>query len=146
MLIWNSHILFLDMVWERPSIFYYIYVKNLTSFQNELPIPSAYGLYVNPPVHSFNWELLVNATDGNTTPFIHCFIHYFIRSTHLVTCNGERSEILWMNVLVKVKIISLPIFSCHHFCHGLRTPNEGINQRNLKIWADWADIICFRRT
>ena len=20
--------------------------------------------------------------------------------------------------------------------HGLRTPNEGINQRNLKIWAD----------
>ena len=23
--------------------------------------------------------------------------------------------------------------------HGLRTPNEGINQRNLKIWADVAD-------
>ena len=23
--------------------------------------------------------------------------------------------------------------------HGLRTPNEGINQRNLKIWADEAD-------
>ena len=26
--------------------------------------------------------------------------------------------------------------------HGLRTPNEGINQRNLKIWADVADKIC----
>ena len=29
---------------------------------------------------------------------------------------------------------------------GLRTPNEGINQRNLKIWADVADKICFGRT
>ena len=25
--------------------------------------------------------------------------------------------------------------------HGLRTPNEGINQRNLKTWADVADKI-----
>ena len=25
--------------------------------------------------------------------------------------------------------------------HGLRTPNEGVNQRNLKIWADVADKI-----
>ena len=30
--------------------------------------------------------------------------------------------------------------------HGLRTLNEGINQRNLKIWADVADKICFGRT
>ena len=30
--------------------------------------------------------------------------------------------------------------------HGLRTPNEGINQRNLKIWANVADKICFGRT
>ena len=27
--------------------------------------------------------------------------------------------------------------------HGLRTPNEGLNQRNLKIWADVADKIRF---
>ena len=26
--------------------------------------------------------------------------------------------------------------------HKLRTPNESINQRNLKIWADVADNIC----
>ena len=32
------------------------------------------------------------------------------------------------------------------FGHGLRTPNEGINQRNLKVWADVADKICFGRT
>ena len=31
-------------------------------------------------------------------------------------------------------------------CHGLRTPNEGINQRHLKNWADVADKICFGRT
>ena len=29
--------------------------------------------------------------------------------------------------------------------HGLRTPNEGINQRNLKFWADVADKICYGR-
>ena len=27
----------------------------------------------------------------------------------------------------------------HHQDHGLRTPNEGINQRYLKNWADVAD-------
>ena len=30
--------------------------------------------------------------------------------------------------------------------HGLWTPSEGINQRNLKIWADAADKIGFGRT
>ena len=30
--------------------------------------------------------------------------------------------------------------------HGLRTPDEGINQRYLKNWADVADKICFGRT
>ena len=30
--------------------------------------------------------------------------------------------------------------------HGLRTPNEGINQRYLKNRADVADEICFGRT
>ena len=30
--------------------------------------------------------------------------------------------------------------------HGLRTPNEGINQRYLKNWVDVADKICFGRT
>ena len=30
--------------------------------------------------------------------------------------------------------------------HGLRTPNEDINQRYLKNWADVADKICCRHT
>ena len=29
--------------------------------------------------------------------------------------------------------------------HGLRTPNEDVNQRYLKNWADVADKICFGR-
>ena len=31
-------------------------------------------------------------------------------------------------------------------CGTLRTPNEGINQRYLKNWADVADKLCFGRT
>ena len=34
----------------------------------------------------------------------------------------------------------------HTLDHGLRTPNEGINQRYLKNWADVADNICCRHT
>ena len=30
--------------------------------------------------------------------------------------------------------------------HGPQTPNEGIDQRNLKNWVDVADKICFGRT
>ena len=30
--------------------------------------------------------------------------------------------------------------------HGLRTPYEGVNPRNLTIWADVADKICFGHT
>ena len=33
----------------------------------------------------------------------------------------------------------------HSVFHGLRTPNEGINQRYLKNWADVADKLCFGR-
>ena len=32
------------------------------------------------------------------------------------------------------------------YWHGLRTPNEGINQSYLKNWADVADKICFGPT
>ena len=30
--------------------------------------------------------------------------------------------------------------------HGLRTPDEGINQKNLKFWVDVADEMCFGST
>ena len=34
----------------------------------------------------------------------------------------------------------------HPSNHGLRTPNEGLNQRILKIWADVGDKICLGGT
>ena len=34
------------------------------------------------------------------------------------------------------------VFSAICSYYGLRTYNEGMNQRNLKIWADVADDIC----
>ena len=36
--------------------------------------------------------------------------------------------------------------SSHVNNHRLKTPNEGINQRNLKFWADVTNKICFSRT
>ena len=41
---------------------------------------------------------------------------------------------------------SIERFVGHGWWHGLRTPNEGINQRNLKFWADVTDKICFSHT
>ena len=37
-------------------------------------------------------------------------------------------------------------YTCIHLKHGLRTPNEGINQRHLKFSADVADEIFFGHT
>ena len=46
--------------------------------------------------------------------------------------------------------ISYTLSSVHSFLDderpGLRTPNEGINQRYLKNWADVADKICCPHT
>ena len=53
----------------------------------------------------------------------------------------EMREILASNSVTR-KILSIP----DDFMHGLRTPNEGINQRYLKNWADMADKICFGHT
>jgi len=46
---------------------------------------------------------------------------------------------------IRTTLQSMEILT-HHLNHGLRTPNEGINQRNLKIWVDVANKICFGRT
>ena len=50
-------------------------------------------------------------------------------------------------MMVEFKHQSLQLVILHQIVsHGLRTPNEGINQRYLKIWADKADKLCFGRT
>ena len=46
--------------------------------------------------------------------------------------------LFWFGLTYQAKVLTIT--------HELRTPNEGIDQRNLKIWADMADKICFGRT
>ena len=47
----------------------------------------------------------------------------------------------WKKV-VDGKCCTQDAYLLHIPMHGLWTPNEGINQRNQKIWADVADKIC----
>ena len=49
-------------------------------------------------------------------------------------------------VIGYVVTIKFPINENWILAYGItKTPNEGINQRNLKIWADVADKIYFGR-
>ena len=60
-------------------------------------------------------------------------MRYEIRNIHILHSKNTRQA-------------KMKHFMLNKFSHGLRTPNEGITQRNLKIWADVADKICFGRT
>ena len=54
---------------------------------------------------------------------------------------------LVFTVMERIDPLVFLLKEIHLTCsHGLRTPNEGINQRYLKNWADVADKICCRRT
>ena len=44
------------------------------------------------------------------------------------------------------KVLTNLLFTKIRYGHGLRTPNEGINQRYLKNWANVVDKICFAST
>ena len=73
------------------------------------------------------------------------FIHHF---GQFLSPNSRSRVDVDKGKFVKIAVSSL--INCHlnanRFNHGLRTPNEDINQRNLEIWADVADNICFGRT
>ena len=51
-----------------------------------------------------------------------------------------------MKILQAAAYISAGTVDKKIYIHGLQTPNEGINQRNLKNWADVTDKVCFGRT
>ena len=58
----------------------------------------------------------------------------------------------WLRVQT-VRVLSIVPFELqikalvmHVLYHGLRTPNKGINQRDLKNWDDEVDKICFGPT
>ena len=73
------------------------------------------------------------------------FIHHF---GQFLSPNSRSRVDVDKGKFVKIAVSSLTncILNANRFNHGLRTPNEDINQRNLEIWADVADKICFGRT
>ena len=62
-------------------------------------------------------------------------IHRYLSSQELTRAGSLGTLVRWLVPLTRGA-----------YTHGLRTPNEGINQRYLKIWANVADKICFGRT
>ena len=50
-------------------------------------------------------------------------------------------EFYWAHFIFDQPSLARTLRDCHY--HGLRTPNEGKNQRYLKNWAEVADKIYF---
>ena len=70
-----------------------------------------------------------------------------VRPSHLFNFVASLLKHYIGKVIHSKKLGAMPSRASYYdILHGLRTPNEGINQRNLKIWADVADKICFGRT
>ena len=106
------------------------------------------------PLHLFHWYLIGSFSDclifwagiGNFKPRLTLFpsiicIHFyciFIPYDSFSESQVSPQLTNWLQHFFTSR--------CHFSYHGLRTPNEGINQRNLKIWADVADKICFGHT
>ena len=58
-------------------------------------------------------------------------------------------QMIFLNQLhfsFRIKSSNVNLCKCHDSIHGLQSPNEGINQRYLKNWADVADKIFFGST
>jgi hypothetical protein len=62
--------------------------------------------------------------------------------------NMKASYLLFSPGLLSLKVLFLFFWANDDTgsFFGLRTPNEGIIQRNMKIWANVADKICFGHT
>ena len=75
--------------------------------------------------------------------------HLMTRSQILYSQKSSQSQIenpvKCMKILAFCRKIDF-VMQNHGLGHRLRTPNEGINQKNLKIWANVADKICLGRT
>ena len=71
-----------------------------------------------------------------------------IHSRELSQYGQNVSEIAKSSYILRSPVHSVVFVkkSLNGLDHGLRAPSEGINQRNLKIWADVADKICFGHT
>ena len=57
---------------------------------------------------------------------------------------SKNNSLTWL--MISAVWLASDKLSLYPLYHGLRTPNEGINQRYLKNWANVEDKICFGRT
>ena len=99
-------------------------------------------------------EMLTNSLRISPQYAVFCR-HYFTRKRIIVTSffvlsgalSWEPQESISPKTFNQHKHVTYDVSSNNYRPnHGLRTPNEDINQRNLKFWADVADKICFGPT
>ena len=85
----------------------------------------------------------INFTNLKIQIRLHKKFGRFVKSSYTpVYCNFAHVTHLAFGVRIFKSAAAL----CMHLPHGLRTPNKGINQRDLKIWAGVTNKICFCRT
>ena len=78
----------------------------------------------------------------------HCAIGHYSFICFSVLCIGKKNL---LNVAQGGQPLQKDLYTLintveeNHLNHGLQTPNEGINQRNLKFSTNVVDEICFGR-
>ena len=128
--------LYANSIWfslyHRTKIFRYL-IKKLTNIQK---------------------NMLTNSLKISPQCAVFCR-HYFTRKRIIVTSffvlsgalSWEPQESISPKTFNQHKHVTYDVSSNKYRPnHGLRIPNEDINQRNLKFWADVADKMCFGRT
>ena len=86
-------------------------------------------------------------------------LYYLVSNSQMVSGIPNQSvtrlSVFWVKFreMVKINFLAWNNISkwfefeiLYLFSHGLRTPDDSINQRYLKNWADVADKICCRHT
>jgi hypothetical protein len=98
---------------------------------------ACFWAYIGQPHDHIGWATSmsfasINPTNPRTNPWN--FHKFFLRI-------GDLKKKIWAGHFEIFFSKKKNFFLLHS--HGLRIPNEGINQRYLKNWADVVDKICF---
>ena len=112
-------------------------------FQPLQPVTYSYVLHAFPVVFVLLWKLLISDLTQllNFSISFPTQLAFFWLSPWLYTdiwflpdicIKGSKGE----QGFARIKwVITAVVSAAFIYSHGLRTPNEGINQRNLKFWA-----------
>ena len=99
--------------------------------------PEVCTLHMN---ECYNHEKITTRNGSNSYQISRAFLYLHmlhLRRNSYFNCTHFYLDFFLVTLVLICEIIA------YEFKHGLRTPNEGLNQRNLKIWANLADKICF---